>query len=195
MIQPLTLQHLSQAVALHMKILGWSINARLGASHLTEVYTTLIEDSDCLCFADTDADGSLLALIITSTDWQETRKKISGLYSWKKKCRMLVQSLRKPADYLDIIENLICIIPTMKKQHCNAEILIWLSDTSHLRGKVSGVKIMRNTLHELDKLHMLPAIAQVAKYDPTPNLYHKNSGNQLVRSFIRNNIYLLGFPS
>jgi hypothetical protein len=192
MIQRLTIDQLPQAVDLHARILHWSINARLGRPHLIKVYQTLIEDPDCLCYADIARDGALLSLIITSKNWPATRQKIKAIYRLGTRLKLLWQSLYKPLDYIDIFENMLVIPPVLKQLNRPAEILIWLADTAELRGRVSGVKIMRSTLQTLDEIHMLPAIAQVAKYDAAPNSYHANAGNRLTHSFWRNNLYLVG---
>ena len=192
MIEELGVKHLPAAVDLHATILHWSINARLGRDHLESVYDVLLHDESTRGFVDVAEDGSLLALIIVTTDHKSTREKIRQIYTPGIKIKLVFQSLFKPADFLDLAENLFLIPKALDKSGYDAEVLLWLSDTNQLRGRIAGSRLMKLALESLADMSALPAIAQVAKYDPSPNKYHESAGNRLKRSFCRNNIYVLG---
>lgn len=192
MIIPLASCHVEEVASLHFDILGWSINSRLGKQHLLDLYGQLINDQYTFGYVDLDEHDALLSVLTITTEPAKTRSKILKIFSFQTFFQLMLQCLSKPADFIDLLENKFRLPSLLNEINAKSELLTWVSDTKSLRGRVSGVRIMNHGVAELKKRNLLPSVAQVARYDPIPNNFHKSAGNRLVYSLMRNNLYLVG---
>ncbi len=184
-------RHLDQMVELHCRVLHWSINARLGHEHVKQLYQALISDPNVFGYADIDRHGRMLSFITITSDLRATRRRLFAGFTLKTYFRLLMQSLKKPADFIDLLENKFLVPGLIAKLNARVELFTWVGDIDELAGRVSAVRTMQHAVSQLQMKGLSPVIAQVAKYDENPNRFHKRAGNKLVHSLLRNNLYLI----
>jgi hypothetical protein len=183
--------HLDRMVELHCRILHWSVNARLGYEHVNQLYLQLLSDPDVFGYADIDHQGRMLSFITITRDLRATRQRLFSTFTGKKYTQILLQSLKKPVDFIDLFENKFIVPGLLEKLGVRTELFTWVGDIDDLAGRVSAVRTMRYAVQQLQAKGLMPAIAQVAKYDQNPNRFHEKECNELVHSLVRNNLYLI----
>src|SRR4051794_26897381 len=70
----------------HEHALPWSINGRLGYSHLKGMYDNLLLGPDCLGFVAIHSD-EIIAFQVSTTDWESARKRLADI-NWLSKLKV-----------------------------------------------------------------------------------------------------------
>lgn len=194
MLATLQQAHLERIVDLHCRVLYWSINSRLGKDHIFDLYQTMLADPQAFGFAYL-VKNELVGFITATTDNAHTKKLLYSRYTVKKYLTLLKLSCLDIMTFVDLIENKLLIPSVVKKSGTKAEIVTWITDQENFLSPMAAVKCMDAALGYLRGKNIHRVICQVAKYDEKPNKYYVNSAVPLLRSFVRNNIYLMNTDS
>lgn len=190
MIRKLTSSDLAHVASLHHRVLGWSINGRLGRDHIVRLYRVLEEDPGFFGFVD-EQKGELRGFITATSNHAVTRKRLLKAFSWKEYVRMLANAIIHPVDFLELFENAVLVAAQIRKSELNAEILTWVTDTSQFSSPVVATRLFNGMVRELQQKGFSQALAQVVRYDASPNKFHQSRGTRLLKSFYRTNIYVV----
>lgn len=193
MIKQLTLEHLDKVAQLHYKILHWSMSSRLGIDRINDLYKTVLSSGECFSLGYFDKNDNLVGFITCSKDFYKTRREILGNgMSFSTKIKLLLQNILHPFNVIDLFENAIIIPLKLKNLPTRSEILTFVTDTEKtFAHKIAAVKLFNEALKIFHESGDATIFAQVAKYDPAPNKFHKSFGSHLAYSYIRNNIYII----
>lgn len=190
MIEEFTISHLDRVVDLHYKILSWSINSRLGKKHIYNLYKTILNSNNCFGYVFIQND-ELIGVITGTTDWKVSQKELYTNYSIKDYLSLLFICLKKPVDFIDIFENIFLLPKALAKINLPTQALTFITDTTASAAPFVAVKLFIQFKKHLKEKAINSFFSQVAKYDKKPNNFYRDIKSSLVKSYIRNNIYIV----
>ncbi len=182
-------------VALHSRVLSWSINARLGGGHVARLYRALLDGEDAFIIVDTNQDGTeLFGFVSATTDPEMARRRIAAALDLRSRLRLLAGIAFSPADMIDAFESTFLIPRILRRHGADSEILTWLSLPNSPRGAKAASQCFFAAVEELSSRGRTHCHAQVMKSNMTPNRFHARAGNKIVATLIRNVIYRIDRP-
>lgn len=200
MIRIATPGDIDSIVELHSRVLGWSINGRLGSDHIHTMYSALFSADDIVAFV-VERQKQLKGFLVASTDYKKARSRTRAAIGLRGAARILLGCLPRPADWVDLIETVILVPAVMRKVKLSAELLAWVADPSDTIGRLAAYECMMAVLGELRRRGHQRCLAQVLKTNLGPNKFHLRMGSHMLCSFIRNTVYVVecgdgtGFPA
>lgn len=190
MIVPLTEEYLQDVVNLHYKILNWSINSRLGKEHISHLYKAIINDGFCFGFVFLQ-HNEVIGIITGTRNWKISQQILFGNYKFIDYVKLFFICLKKPIDFIDISENIFLLPSVQSKLGTSSQALSFITDQSNSFAPIAAVKLYNHFKKNLKDSGENSFFAQVAKYDKRPNDFYISGKAKLIKSYIRNNIYLI----
>lgn len=183
-------KHLQQVVDLHYKVLNWSINSRLGKDHIYNLYNALLSDKNSFGLVYIN-NNKLLGFFTGTTNYNETARIIKSQFGFKLILKLLFHAIKNPMVMIDLVENAFFIPKVKKSIPTTTEGLSLVTDIGDPMGGFAAMALWKafNTYCKEKGINMW--VGQVAKYDIKPNQLYKIYKAKLIKSLIRNNIYIV----
>lgn len=177
-------------VDLHIEILSWSVNGRLGRTHIQRLYNSLFEGDDFFAVVAIDANkDKLFGFATGTTNAKAARERIHSIFDLRSLLKVLQYSITSLHDVLDLAETALIIPRIQRKITTNAELLTWVSTSQMPIGAIAGRKCFDAALVEFGERGVKSCFAQVLNKNQPPNKFHKSRGTKLIHKLLINNIY------
>jgi len=189
-IRKVTMEDVPAIVDLHMQVLNWTINGRLGHEHVASIYSCLLKVDEVFAFA-AFRDDKLLAFQVSTTNFSVIRDHLFSLIDMRKKVRLFFNCLRHPLDFVALVESVLLVMPAMKRVGHTAEIVAWAGEPGNpIASLVAHDCLMRSlaTLYENGHEYCL---GQFLKPNDRARKYFENLGIAPLHSYWRNDLFLL----
>ena len=190
MIRLIEKEDLGQIVALHHRILEWSINGRLGRDHVAAMYAALFAGEDVFGFVSQRGD-KIQAFMSATTNFRAARTRLSATLGLFGRMRILSVTFSRPLDLIDLFEATFLLPRAMSKHGYSAELLTWVADFGNPLGALVGFGVMANCLQELRRRGVRFCYAQVMSSNEAPNRFHRRMGSRILQTYLRNRLYLV----
>lgn len=190
MIEPFSKENLQGVIDLHYEILPWSINSQLGKENVSKLYNSLINLESTFGYVYIYKD-EMKGFLICTLDSNESINAISASYTLKDKIKIILNSFKRPVDFLDLADSVFFINPFYRKHHVRAQLITWVTDTSSIQGAIAASKTLSACKKHFLEHGREKCIAQVLKRNEAPNTVYKNMKSKLIKTYFQNNIYLI----
>ncbi len=190
MIRAATPGDIDAIVALHCRVLHWSINGRLGPDHVRKMYAALLGHAETVAFV-ACKQHAVIGFLIASTNYDRARARIRASIGLGGVSRVLLGSLLHPLDWIDLFESATLVPYAMRKSRHKAELLAWVTDSKDAFGRIAATKCMLKTLEELKSRGCVKCLAQILRSNREPNKFHERMGSRVIASYFRNKVYLI----
>jgi len=172
----------------HEHALPWSINGRLGYSHLKGMYDNLLLGPDCLGFVAIQSD-EIIAFQVSTTDWESARKRLADI-NWLSKLKVVATCLRHPYDLIALFEAVVLVPPAFKRTGVSAEIMAWAAEPDNAMAAIGATRCLMQSIAELSRRGEARCLGQMQKPNERPMQILNKLSPSVFASFIRNDVLI-----
>lgn len=180
--------HLEDVAKLHYRLLPWSFNGQFGEVHIVELYKVLAACPNFFGYV-YYRDGHLLGFVTATTNGEETRRRIVGVYR-KRLGRMLRIFLQRPAFLLAALESKFIVPRIFRRFGTRAEWLTFVTDTTTgTLGPLVAMRLIEAVREHFARTGIACYMAQGFRDNPPAMKMYEKLGWHVVARLVMHNIY------
>lgn len=172
----------------HERALPWSINGRLGYSHLKIMYGSLLSGADCLGYVALHKD-KIIAFQISTTDWMPARKRLANI-GWRSKLRVVGTCLLHPYDLFALFEAVFLIPGAFRRTKVKAEIMAWAAEPGNPIAAIGAQRCLIASIAELARRGETRCLGQMQKPNERPMQILNKLSPRVYSKYIRNDVLI-----
>lgn len=185
-IRPIQLADVNDIAIIHEKALPWSINGRLGRTHLADLYELLLSGSDSLGHVALHK-GNIVAFQVSSTNWMLVRQRLRQI-ALSNKIKMALGCLSHPSDFIALFEAAFLIPRAFAKTGVSAEILAWAAAPDNPIAAIAAQRCLLHSISELARRGEAYCLGQMQKPNARPMASLLRLHPEIVSRYIRNDV-------
>jgi hypothetical protein len=185
-IRAIEMDDAEKIARIHADALPWSINGRLGRSHLITMYTKLLDGPDCVGHVALHKE-EVIAFQISTTDWRSARRRLANIAIWNK-ILVVRTCLLHPYDLIALFEAVFLVPRVFRRSGVNAEIVSWASQPNNPIAAVGAHRCLLLSIAELGRRGEARCLGQMQKPNERPMSYLNRLSPSVIARFIRNDV-------
>lgn len=187
-VVPLETRHLKDMAQLHYQMLPWSFNGQMGANHVYDLYSNVLNDKNVfgsVCYV----NGQLMGFLTATMNSKSTRHHIQKAYL-SKFFKIVWALIKSPKTVFIILESKF-LVPRIFQQHnCKVEWLTFICNTKHsFISPFVAVKLMAQLNKDLAARQVTHYMAQGIKDNPPAMKFYQALNWKIVKRLFMHNIY------
>lgn len=172
----------------HEHALPWSINGRLGHSHLKSMYERLLGGPDCVGYVSVHKD-EIIAFQISTTNWEAARKRLAEI-DWRSKMRVVETCLLHPYDLIALFEAVFLIPWAFRRTGIKAEIMAWAAEPANPIAVMGAYQCLLSSIAELASRGETRCLGQMQKPNERPMKALSKLSPVVSSKYIRNDVLI-----
>lgn len=172
----------------HERALPWSINGRLGHSHLKGMYERLLSGPDCVGYVSLHKD-EIIAFQVSTTDWEAARKRLAEI-DWRSKARVVGTCLLHPYDLFALFEVAFLIPRAFRRTKVKAEIMAWAAEPANPIAVMGAHQCLLSSIAELASRGETKCLGQMQKPNERPMKALSKLSPVIFSKYIRNDVLI-----
>jgi hypothetical protein len=173
---------------IHAEALTWSINGRLGPSHLVSMYSRLLDGPDCVGHVALYRE-EVVAFQISTTDWRAARARLAKIATWNK-ILIVGTCLLHPYDLIALFEAVFLVPRVFQRSGVNAEIVAWAARPNNPIAAIGAHRCLLLSIAELARRGEAKCLGQMQKPNERPMSHLARLSPSVIARFIRNDVLL-----
>lgn len=172
----------------HERALSWSINGRLGHSHLKAMYERLLGGPDCVGYVAVHKD-EIIAFQVSTTNWEAARQRLAEI-GWRSKLRVIGTCLSHPYDLFALFEVAFLIPRAFRRTKIKAEIMAWAAEPENAIAIMGAHRCLLSSIAELARRGETKCLGQMQKPNERPMKALGKLSPVVSSKYIRNDVLI-----